>query len=217
MIAKAIKMVTYKVQIHPSQSIADYVSARKTEILETCGQYNFYNSRPEITLFSFQADISNEVLITKALTEATGFVDFFDISLNGFSYFNQNRAVYLKVENASQLASAKKVLWQKFKEAAKGFGVRLVSPVSPRLPYMMIGSGFEQKAFLKVHQSFIDQKYAEAFRPEALHFVRDIGNGKNDLVHMISVAENSALSLKWPEEKVWMVNEPQMTLFSYVA
>ena len=210
-------MVTYKIQIYPSQSITDYVRDRKAQILDEFGQYKFYNSHPHVSLFSFQADISHEHLITKALKEASVFVDSFDISLNGFAYLKSNRAIYLKIGNGSQVARINQLFYQKFRESAKSFGIRMVDPVFAKYPHMIIGSEFEQKAFLKVHQTFIDQKYRETFAVDQVRLLRDIGNGKNDFVETISLTEKVALSLKWPEEKVWMVNEPQMSLFSHVA
>ncbi|WOK05725.1 2'-5' RNA ligase family protein [Imperialibacter roseus] len=210
-------MVTYKIQIYPSQSITDYVRDRKAQILDEFGQYKFYNSHPHVSLFSFQADISNEHLITKALKEASVFVDSFDISLNGFGYLKSNRAIYLKIGNGSQVARINQLFYRKFRESAKSFGIRVIDPVFAKYPHMIIGSEFEQKAFLKVHQTFIDQKYRETFAVDQVRLLRDIGNGKNDFVETISLTEKVAVSLKWPEEKVWMVNEPQMSLFSHVA
>ena len=210
-------MVTYKIQIYPSQSITDYVRDRKAQILDEFGQYKFCNSHPHVSLFSFQADISHEHLITKALKEASVFVDSFDISLNGFAYLKSNRAIYLKIGNGSQVARINQLFYQKFRESAKSFGIRMVDPVFAKYPHMIIGSEFEQKAFLKVHQTFIDQKYRETFAVDQVRLLRDIGNGKNDFVETISLTEKVAVSLKWPEEKVWMVNEPQMSLFSHVA
>jgi hypothetical protein len=115
------------------------------------------------------------------------------------------------------VAQLSQLFYRKFREASKNFGVRIIDPVLTKHPFMIIGSDFEQRAFLKIHDTFISQKYTESFEVDRFSLLRDIGNGKNEPVESISLVEKTPISLKWPEEKVWMVGESQMSLFSYVA
>lgn len=215
-------LVTYKIQLYPSQPIEAYVRERKSQILEQFGQYRFYTSHPHISFFYFQADNSQEHLIAKALRQAAVFVSPFDVALNGFSYFHSNRTIFLKVENEAQVAERKNLLYQKFKELAVKFGVELAAPRSSDKPHMTIGSDFDQKAFLALHEKFMSKHYRESFYADHVCLLRDIGNGKNEPIENIYFNEGTAISLQWPEgtvseEKVSMVEEPQMSLFYHVA
>jgi len=215
-------LVTYKIQLYPSEPIEAYVRERKSQILEQFGQYRFYTSHPHISFFYFQADNSQEHLIGKALRQATVFVSPFDVTLNGFSYFRPGRTIFLKLENAFLVANRKNLFYQKFKELAVKFGVELIAPRNPDIPHMTIGSDFDQRAFLALHEKFMSKHYRESFYADHVCFLRDLGNGKNEPIEKIYFNEKTAITLQWPEETVSeetvsMVEEPQMSLFYHVA
>ena len=213
----AADMVTYKIQIQPSQEVADYVAERKSLVFEKFGQYEFCKSHPQITLFHFRAEMVHEYFIVRALKEAASLVNPLDICLNGFSYISEERAIYLKAENGMKIASMNRLLSRKFREAALEFGVEMTDVQVPGHSHMCVGSHFGQEAFLALHEAFVSQSYQASFSADRISLMRDIGNGSNQPVESIAFNAKAAISLKWPEPKVHMVGEPQMSLFSYVA
>lgn len=210
-------MVTYKIQIQPSEAIADFVEERKAQIFEKFGQYEFFKSRPQITLFHFRAEMVHEYFIVRALKEAASLVNPLDICLNGFSYISEERAICLKAENGMKIASMNRLLFQKFRETALDFGVEMTDVQEPGHSHMSVGSHFGQEAFLALHEAFVSQPYQASFFADRISLMRDIGNGSNQPVESIAFKSKATISLKWPEQIVHMVGEPQMSLFSYVA
>lgn len=215
--SKRTAMVNYQIQICVPAGVNAYVWQKKTEILDEFGQYQFYASHPRLVAFHFCANICDELHIRQALKEAGDFFDPMDVALKGFSYISQSKTVQMNVSNARQLAAQFRLFYQKFFESASRLGVGIHWPVVNDVPHLTIGSGFEQRAFLKVFQAFIEDEYTTDFPASDAQLLRDIGNGKNDVVETFTFGKKSAVGLRWPEEKVWVLGEGPMLLFSDVA
>lgn len=163
-----VKLVGYKIMIHPSEKVSEDVKSFKKLLLNSCGDYKSHNSPPHITVASFILDQQREDILIKYLDKFTSSATPFNVTVNNFNFFDAvsgQGVAYLSIENKEPIVQLQNLI-----NIVLKIDVRVPKKhlLKTNVPHITIGKNLDKSKLEKSKELFSAKEYASNFTVDKL-------------------------------------------------
>lgn len=163
----------YLIVINPSDRVNEEVKQIKSEFAKRHGRYKSLYSLPHITITNFIQSLDRNDRILECIANAVSRIPAFDVSLSGFSFFENNNTLFIDIEDKTSLIGLYSQLW-------KSLYLNWV-PLSffsnAYTPHLTIGRALSNRQFSASQNEFYRRSYSNSFKAKSLTIL-----GKNSLI-----------------------------------
>ncbi|MGE0637962.1 MAG: 2'-5' RNA ligase family protein [Bacteroidia bacterium] len=173
-----VKLVTYKIMIHPGDKVTEDAKSFKKILFDNCGKYDSVNSPPHITIASFSMDEQREDILVKQLDKFTSSASPFSVSVNNFNFFDtvQGHGVaYLSIQNKEPIIQLQTLINIVLKIDVR---VNKKYLLKTKVPHITIGKNLDKTKLEKSKEIFSGKEYSSNFTVDKIVLLKQQSQNK---------------------------------------
>lgn len=161
----------YLLVVSPPNWVNWEIEDLKQEFAGYNGEYLGLNAVPHISMLNLILHKSQEEEVVNRLKKRLSAIESFDISLNGFSFFDESNTFYINVEEEGTLMGL-----HNFLVADLYVKNVLMSPANRNFkPHLTIGRKLSDAQFRNAYHEFKNKQYTNYFRANSLTLLKRKG------------------------------------------